>query len=112
MASVLIVEDERSLRETLARFLTQEGHDVISAANGREAFDQGITAKPDVLVTDWMLKNHIHGLHVAEALKAVHSAVTTERRTNGRLPAIRGSASCAITAVARNPSFPTTAQWW
>ena len=86
MASVLIVEDERSLRETLARIQTQEGHDVISAANGREAFDQGITAKPDVLVTDWMLKNHIHGLHVAEALKAVHSAVTTERRPAGASP--------------------------
>ena len=77
MASVLIVEDEKSLRETLARFLIQEGHEVISAANGREAFDQGISASPDVLVTDWMLKNHIHGLHVAEALKAVNPSLHT-----------------------------------
>ena len=77
MASVLIVEDEGSLRETLSRFLTREGHHVISAADGRAAFDNGISASPDVLVTDWMLKNHIHGLHVSEALKAVNPNLHT-----------------------------------
>lgn len=77
MASVLIVEDEGSLRDTLTRFLTREGHDVISAADGRSAFDSGISASPDVLVTDWMLKNHIHGLHVSEALKAVNPDLHT-----------------------------------
>lgn len=77
MASVLIVEDENSLRETLARFLTREGHQVISAADGREAFDQGISSSPDILVTDWMLKNHVHGLHVSEALQAVNPALHT-----------------------------------
>ncbi|MCP5045022.1 MAG: response regulator [bacterium] len=77
MASVLIVEDENPLREILARFLTREGHQVISAASGREAFDSGISASPDILVTDWMLKNHIHGLHVSEALKAINPGLHT-----------------------------------
>jgi len=77
MASVLIVEDENSLRETLSRFLSREGHQVVAAADGREAFEHGLAACPEVLVTDWMLKDHIHGLHVAEALKAVHPALHT-----------------------------------
>lgn len=77
MASVLIVEDEHSLRETLARYLAHEGYEVIAAANGREAFDVGISAGPDILVTDWMLKNHIHGLHVSEALRAVNPDLQT-----------------------------------
>jgi CheY-like chemotaxis protein len=77
MASVLIVEDENSLRETLTRFLIREGHQVIAVADGREAFDHGISAGPDILVTDWMLKNHIHGLHVSEALKAVNPDLHT-----------------------------------
>ncbi len=77
MASVLIVEDENSLRETLARFLAHEGHEVLAAASGREAFDVGISAGPDILVTDWMLKNHIHGLHVSEALRAVNPDLRT-----------------------------------
>ena len=77
MASVLIVEDENSLRETLARFLEHEGHEVLSAASGREAFDVGISAESEILVTDWMLKDHIPGLHVSEALRAVNPELRT-----------------------------------
>jgi DNA-binding NtrC family response regulator len=77
MATVLIVEDEESLRDTLTRYVGREGHEVLSAADGREAFDVGVSACPDVLITDWMLKNHIHGLHVSEALKAVNPTLHT-----------------------------------
>jgi DNA-binding NtrC family response regulator len=77
MANVLIVEDEASLRETLVRYLGREGHEVFAAADGREAFDRGLSAGLDVLVTDWMLKNHIHGLHVSEALRAVNPSLNT-----------------------------------
>lgn len=34
--SILIVEDDFAIRRTLAHILTEEGHDVRSAANGRE----------------------------------------------------------------------------
>lgn len=37
MATVLIVEDEDSLRETLSRYLTHEGYGDIAAASGYEA---------------------------------------------------------------------------
>lgn len=57
MAAVLIVEDEDSGRDALASFLSREGHRVISVPGGREAFDRGLSATPDVLVTDWMLKD-------------------------------------------------------
>ena len=74
---ILIVEDEDSLRETLARFLAREGYDVLAASNGADAFDEAISASPDVLVADWMLKNHMHGLHVSEAMKAVNPDLHT-----------------------------------
>jgi DNA-binding NtrC family response regulator len=77
MAKVLIIEDETSLRDTLASFLGREGHEVIAAADGREAFDRAISARPDVLVTDWMLQNHIHGLQVSETFKAVNPTLHT-----------------------------------
>ena len=34
-------------------------------------------ACPDVLIADWMLKDHIHGLHVADAFKAVNPDLHT-----------------------------------
>lgn len=77
MATVLIVEDEDVLRETLTSFLTRQGHDVIAAASGYEALEIGLDAAPDVLVADWMLKNHIHGLHVSAVFRAVHPNLNT-----------------------------------
>lgn len=77
MATVLIVEDEDSLRETLSRYLVHEGHEVIAAASGYEALEAGFDANPDLLVADWMLKNHIHGLHVSEVFRALHPSLNT-----------------------------------
>lgn len=77
MATVLIVEDEDVLRETLSSFLTRRGHDVIAAASGYEALEVGLDASPDVLVADWMLKNHIHGLHVSAVFRALHPRLNT-----------------------------------
>ncbi len=77
MATVLIVEDEDVLRETLSSFLTRQGHDVIAAASGYEAVEIGFDASPDVLVADWMLKNHIHGLHVSAVFRALHPRLNT-----------------------------------
>lgn len=77
MATVLLVEDEDSLRETLRRYLIHEGHDVVAAASGGEALEAGIGFNPDVLVADWMLKNHIHGLHVSQIFRALHPKLAT-----------------------------------
>lgn len=77
MATVLIVEDEDSLRETLSRYLVHEGHEVIAAASGYEALEAGFDVAPDVLIADWMLKNHIHGLHVSEVFRALHPRLNT-----------------------------------
>ncbi len=77
MATVLIVEDEDSLRETLSRYLVHEGHEVIAAASGYEALEVGFDSNPDLLIADWMLKNHIHGLHVSEVFRALHPTLNT-----------------------------------
>lgn len=69
---VLVVDDEAGFREHLGAGLARQGHEVSVAENGRQAIDLGIRSRPDVLVTDWMLCNPIHGLHVAHALHAVH----------------------------------------
>lgn len=77
MTTVVIVEDEDSLRETLSRYLVHEGYDVISAASGQEALEAGMDASPDVLIADWMLKGHMHGLHVSEIFRALHPRLNT-----------------------------------
>ena len=53
--TILVVDDERTLRETLAESLEQEGFAVVQAADGREAVDQFRRHHPDLILLDLML---------------------------------------------------------
>jgi two-component system, OmpR family, response regulator MprA len=66
---VLIVDDDRSLREALRRALTLGGYDTVSAASGKEALTQVGQASPDALVLDIGLPD-LDGLEVCRRLRA------------------------------------------
>ena len=51
MGRILVVDDEPEIRFLVARGLTAEGHEVLEAADGREAVDR-LTAAPDLVVLD------------------------------------------------------------
>ncbi len=52
MAHILVAEDERDIRELVAFTLTFAGHEVTQAANGREAVDMTLEARPDLVILD------------------------------------------------------------
>jgi two-component system response regulator RegX3 len=55
MSSVLVVEDEQSLREPLVYILRREGFDVLEAADGPSALIQWQNNSPDLILLDLML---------------------------------------------------------
>jgi len=55
MARVLIVDDERSIRETLSEFVKEIGYEVFVACEADEAIRVVSTSKPDVVVCDIVL---------------------------------------------------------
>lgn len=55
MASVLIVEDEEVLRITFSRFLEEDKHDVVAAANYDEAIQALSEVQFDVIISDIIL---------------------------------------------------------
>jgi len=77
MSNVLVVDDETLCVETLAQVLAGDGHRVTAATSARAAIDCGVRCRPDVLVTDWMLRDDIHGLHVVQVLRAVLPTLRT-----------------------------------
>jgi len=66
--TVLVVEDERSIREMLAFNLDRAGFAVEQAGDGREARAAIADHFPDIVLMDWMLPD-VSGLELTRQLK-------------------------------------------
>ncbi|MER5433649.1 response regulator transcription factor [Streptomyces sp. NPDC002588] len=66
---VLIADDDRAVRESLARALELEGYDVATAADGVETLTRVRRESFDVLVVDVMMP-HVDGIAVCRVLRA------------------------------------------
>lgn len=66
---VLVVDDDRAIRESLARALELEGYDVRLAPDGAAALTAIRDDRPDVAVVDLMMPN-VDGLTVCRVLRA------------------------------------------
>lgn len=52
---ILIVDDERNVRDMLRLYLEQDGYRVVEAANGREALQAARLEQPDLIMLDLMM---------------------------------------------------------
>ncbi len=66
---VLIVEDDPHTVELARLYLAHDGHQVLSAADGREGLRLARETAPDLVVLDWMLPG-MDGLEVCRLLRA------------------------------------------
>jgi DNA-binding response OmpR family regulator len=69
-ATILLVEDERKLRELVRSYLERAGFAVLSTDSGAEAINVATTARPDLIVLDLGLPD-IPGEAVAREVQAV-----------------------------------------
>jgi DNA-binding response OmpR family regulator len=67
--TILVVEDETTLRETLAEALEAEGFRVVAAADGREALTVFRSERPDLVLLDLMLPE-LSGIEVCRIIRA------------------------------------------
>lgn len=73
-ASILLVEDEEHLHETLKLNLEMEGYEVSSAFNGTEALKKVGNEYFDLIIMDIMLPE-IDGISVTESIRINHNEV-------------------------------------
>ena len=71
---LLLVEDDRALRQALTFTLTREGYEVTAAADGEAALDAGRNAALDLILLDVMLPG-MSGVEVLRVLR--REGVTT-----------------------------------
>ena len=68
MATILLIEDEATVRETLALNLRAEGYDVLTAADGMTGLDLARDETPDLIIMDLMLPK-LDGLSVCRIVR-------------------------------------------
>ena len=66
---ILVVDDDRAVRESLRRSLTFNGYTVDLAVDGMDALDKTTSARPDALVLDVMMPK-LDGLEVCRRLRS------------------------------------------
>ena len=72
MKTILIADDEESLRTLIETTLEAPGLRILHACNGQQAMDLARAEHPDLILLDWMMPG-ITGIEVAEALRAQSS---------------------------------------
>jgi DNA-binding response OmpR family regulator len=66
---VLVVDDDPTITDVLARYLTRAGHEVLVASDGADALSLSRSAEPDLVILDVMLPA-LDGLEVCRRLRA------------------------------------------
>jgi signal transduction histidine kinase/DNA-binding response OmpR family regulator len=69
LPSILVIDDEPSTRELMARMLGKEGYRVETAAGGREGLEKARTMKPGIITLDVVMPG-MDGWQVLSELKA------------------------------------------
>src|SRR6476659_1591726 len=67
-STVLVVDDEQTVRDTVALRLEQDGHRVITAADGAEALRKYRSEKPDLILLDLMLPE-LSGIEITRIVR-------------------------------------------
>lgn len=65
---ILLADDEQSILDTVGAYLRQEGYQVVTATNGRDALFQFRHEQPDLVVLDVMMPE-LDGWAVARAIR-------------------------------------------
>jgi DNA-binding response OmpR family regulator len=67
--TILVVDDEATVREVVRRYLERDGYAVVEAGDGREAIKLFLESPPDLVILDLMLPG-LDGLEVADEMRA------------------------------------------
>ncbi|BAQ68198.1 two component response regulator [Rhodovulum sulfidophilum] len=122
---LLVVEDDPTTAQFIARGLGEEGHSVDCLDNGRDALTRALATAYDVMVVDRMLPE-LDGLSLVRALRAAHVTtpaifLTSMSGVDDRIDGLRaggddylvkpfafGELSARIEALGRRPPMQET----
>ncbi len=66
---ILLVEDDEMYRLALSQSLADAGYAVTAVAGSSAAIGIVEAVRPDLVISDWMLQDSLHGLELIQALR-------------------------------------------
>src|ERR1700751_2234359 len=69
MQTILVIDDDESLRDTIGVMLEQEGFRAVLVGDGKSGFDKAVTSKPDLVLVDLRLPG-MSGTEICKQLRA------------------------------------------
>ena len=73
---ILVVDDEKVIRDITQAFLTLNGYDVNTAENGKEAFEKMLSTHYDVVITDVQMPL-MGGIELLERISQIKADTVT-----------------------------------
>src|SRR5450755_4250233 len=73
MQTILVIDDDERVRDTIGVMLEQDGFRAVLIGDGREGFDKALTIKPDLLLVDLRLPG-MSGTDICKHLRAAKVA--------------------------------------
>ena len=70
---VLVIDDEKSVADTLVMILEREGHDALAAYNGASALEKIESFIPDCVISDVVMPG-LNGIEVCAIIERKHPA--------------------------------------
>jgi DNA-binding response OmpR family regulator len=71
VSTILVIDDDESLRDTVGLMLEKEGFKTSLAAEGRTGFEQALMLQPDLILVDLRLPG-MSGVEICRQLRAAH----------------------------------------
>jgi len=74
MSAILVVDDDKSLRDLLSRVLQEQGHDVATAGEGNEALDLMAHTRFEMVISDIIMPGK-EGIETIREIREVYPDV-------------------------------------
>jgi len=71
MQTILVIDDDENLRDTIAVMLEREGFRPMLAADGRTGFETAVLSKPDLMLVDLRLPG-MNGMEICRQVRAAN----------------------------------------
>ena len=76
MATILIIDDDPTIKLLLTRVLEKSGYEIAIAKDGKEGVEKALEIKPALIISDWLMP-HLTGLEVCRCVKQNPALATT-----------------------------------